>query len=91
MWENTPFNSRNNIRTIISSFNKYDRKILKEKRTDKFVDIPYKKYFDNLSKNILKKELLTIYYKTAVNMHTQLENTIKFNYLDINKKLYIKS
>lgn len=88
---NTPFNSRNNIRTILCSFNKYDRKTLKEKRTDKLVDIPYKKYFDNLSKNVLKKDLLAIYYKTAVNMHTQLENTIKFNYLDINKDCILKA
>ncbi|GAA0117098.1 type II toxin-antitoxin system VapC family toxin [Clostridium senegalense] len=87
----TPFNTPNNIKCIISTFNKYDRKSLKEKRASKVVDIPYKKYFDNLSKNALRKNLLNIYYKTAVNMHTQLEHTLKFNYLDINDICMIKT
>lgn len=84
--KNTPFNSKNNIRSIINSFNKYDRKAIKDKRLDKLLEIPYKKYFDNLSKNTLKKDLLTVYFNTAVNMHTQLEHTLKFKYLDMNKE-----
>lgn len=81
--KSTPFNSRNNIKSLLGSFNKYDRKTLREKHADKAREIPYKRYFDNLSKNILKKDLLSVYYKTAVNMHSQLEHTIKFNYLDL--------
>jgi len=49
------FNSQTNIKQIISSFSKYDRKIIKDKRIDKLREIPYKKYFDNLSKNISKR------------------------------------
>lgn len=81
-----PFNSETNIRQILSCFNKYDRKIIKDKRQDKLREIPYKKYFDNLSKNSLKRHLLKVYYKTAVTMHNQLENTLKFNYVEINKQ-----
>lgn len=87
----TPFNTINNIKSIIYTFSKYDRRALKEKKTDKIVDIPYKKYFDNLSKNSLRKNLLNIYYKTAVSMHTQLEHTLKFKYLDINNICMVKS
>lgn len=86
-----PFNSATNIKDIISSFSKYDKKIIKDKRIDKLREIPYKKYFDNLSKNTNKRELLTIYYKTAVAMHNQLENTVKYTYVDINKQCMIKT
>ena len=86
-----PFNSKENIKEIIHVFNKYDKKIIKDKRSDKLREIPYKKYFDNLSKNSSKRELLTIYYKTAVAMHNQLENTVKYNYIEINKKCIIKT
>ncbi|WP_346943969.1 hypothetical protein [Clostridium sp.] len=79
------FNSQTNIREIISVFSKYDKKIIKEKRIDKLREIPYKRYFDNLSKNSAKRDLLSVYYKTAVAMHTQLENTVKYNYVEINK------
>ncbi len=86
-----PFNSATNIKEIVSSFSKYDKKIIKDKRIDKLREIPYKKYFDNLSKNTKKRELLKIYYKTAVAMHNQLENTVKYNYVDINKHCMIKT
>ncbi len=79
------FNSQTNIKIIISSFSKYDRKIIKDKRIDKLREIPYKKYFDNLSKNSSKRDFLSIYYKTAVAMHTQLENTVNYTYVEINK------
>lgn len=79
------FNSQTNIKQIIASFSKYDRKIIKEKRIDKLREIPYKKYFDNLSKNSSKRDLLSVYYKTAVTMHNQLENTVKYTYVEINK------
>ncbi|WP_346916218.1 type II toxin-antitoxin system VapC family toxin [Clostridium sp.] len=79
------FNSQTNIKQIISSFSKYDRKIIKDKRMDKLREIPYKKYFDNLSKNSSKRDLLSVYYKTAVTMHNQLENTVKYEYVEINK------
>lgn len=86
-----PFNSSDNIREIMHCFSKNDRKIIKEKRIDKLREIPYKKYFDNLSKNSAKRYLLEIYYKTAVAMHNQLENTVKYNYLEINKKCILKT
>jgi len=79
------FNSQTNIKQIISSFSKYDRKIIKDKKIDKLREIPYKKYFDNLSKNSSKRDLLSVYYKTAVTMHNQLENTVKYKYVEINK------
>lgn len=85
------FNSQTNIKQIISSFSKYDRKIVKEKRIDKLREIPYKKYFDNLSKNSIKRDLLSIYYKTAVTMHTQLENTVNYVYVEINKTCMAKT
>ncbi|GAA0771045.1 hypothetical protein GCM10008908_14720 [Clostridium subterminale] len=85
------FNSQTNIKQIISSFSKYDRKIIKDKRIDKLREIPYKKYFDNLSKNSSKRDLLSVYYKTAVTMHNQLENTVKYEYVEINKSCMSKT
>ncbi|MEG1257069.1 type II toxin-antitoxin system VapC family toxin [Clostridium sp.] len=85
------FNSQTNIRQILSSFGKYDKKIVKDKRIDKLREIPYKKYFDNLSKNSTKRDLLSVYYKTAVAMHTQLENTVKYTYVEINKLCMAKT
>lgn len=86
-----PINSKENIKEIIHSFGKYDKKILKDKRYDKLREIPYKKYFDNLSKNSEKRHLLAIYYNTAVKLYTQLENTVKCNYADISKQCLIKT
>lgn len=91
MDKRNPFNTQTNIKEIISSFSKYDKKIIKDKRIDKLREIPYKKYFDNLSKNTKKREILGIYYKTAVAMHNQLENTVKYSYVDINKQCMIKT
>ncbi|MDU4892305.1 MAG: PIN domain-containing protein [Clostridium sp.] len=91
MDKRNPFNSQTNIKDIISSFSKYDKKIIKDKRIDKLREIPYKKYFDNISKNTKKRDLLSIYYKTAVAMHNQLENTVKYSYVDINKQCMIKT
>lgn len=91
MDKRNPFNTQTNIKEIISSFNKYDKKIIKDKRIDKLREIPYKKYFDNLSKNTKKREILSIYYKTAVAMHNQLENTVKYSYVDINKQCMVKT
>jgi predicted nucleic acid-binding protein len=86
-----PFNSETNIKQIINCFNKYDRKTIKDKREDKLREIHYKKYFDNLSKNSLKRNLLKIYYKTAVTMHNQLENTLNFDYVEINKLCMLRT
>lgn len=91
MDKRNPFNSQSNIKEIISSFSKYDKKIIKDKRIDKLREIPYKKYFDNISKNSKKRDLLSTYYKTAVAMHNQLENTVKYNYIDINKQCMLKT
>jgi predicted nucleic acid-binding protein len=86
-----PFNSQTNIKQIIGCFNKYDRKIIRDKRLDKLGEIHYKKYFDNLSKNSLKRDLLKVYFKTAVTMHNQLENTLKFEYVEVNKQCMIRT
>lgn len=91
MDKRNPFNTQTNIKEIISSFSKYDKKIIKDKRIDKLREIPYKKYFDNLSKNSKKREILGVYYKTAVAMHNQLENTVKYSYVDINKQCMVKT
>ncbi len=91
MDKRNPFNTQTNIKEIISSFSKYDKKIIKDKRIDKLREIPYKKYFDNLSKNTKKRQILAIYYKTAVAMHNQLENTVKYSYVDINKQCMVKT
>lgn len=91
MDKRNPFNTQTNIKEIISSFSKYDKKIIKDKRIDKLREIPYKKYFDNLSKNTKKREILGVYYKTAVAMHNQLENTVKYSYVDINKQCMVKT
>lgn len=80
-----PFNTETNLREIINCFSKYDKRIIKDKRIDKLREIPYKKYFDNISKNSNRRNLLGIYYKTAVKMHSQLEKTVNFNYVEINK------
>lgn len=86
-----PFNTNDNIREILHTFSKNDRRIIKEKKIEKLREIPYKKYFDNISKNSSKRQLLDIYYKTAVTMHNQLENTVKYNYIEITKKCIIKT
>jgi len=86
-----PFNSQTNIRQIVASFSKYDKKIIKDKRLDKLGEINYKRYFDNLSKNSLKRDLLKVYYKTAVTMHSQLENTLNLSYLEINKQCMVRT
>lgn len=86
-----PVNSIDNVKEIIHCFGKYDKKIIREKKTDKLREIPYKKYFDSISKNKNKRTLLEIYYKTAVLIHNQLENTVKYTYLDINKLCMLKT
>jgi len=86
-----PFNTETKIRETLNSFNKYDKKIIREKKIDRLREIPYKKYFDNISKSMSKRELLSIYYKTAVKMHNQLETTVNFNYVEITKSSMTKT
>ncbi|MEG2353794.1 MAG: PIN domain-containing protein [Clostridium sp.] len=81
-----PLNSECNIDIILNSFNKHDRKLIKEKRLEKFNQIPFNKYFHNLSKNPWKKDLLKVYYVKAVEMHTQMERLLKFKNIPIDSK-----
>jgi len=81
-----PLNSKSNINLIISCFNKHDRKIIKERKLEKYNRIPFNKYFYNISKSDWKKDLLKIYYVKAVELHSLLVNSLKLKYLSIDRK-----
>jgi len=83
---NSPYNSNDNIRTITNSFSRHDTKILKEKRKDRLIHIPYKRYFDNISKNSMKRSLLNIYYSKSVEIISELEKIINIKYLNISEE-----
>ncbi|MGH4140847.1 PIN domain-containing protein [Clostridium sp.] len=78
-----PCNSIDNIRSIINSFSRHDTKILKQKKEDRLIHIPYKRYFDNISKNSMKRNLLNIYYNKSVEIISELEKIINIKYLNI--------
>jgi predicted nucleic acid-binding protein len=80
---NSPYNSIDNIRSITNSFSRHDTKILKQKREDRLIHIPYKRYFDNISKNSMKRALLSIYYNKSVEIISELEKIINIKYLNI--------
>lgn len=80
---NRPYNSAVNIRSIANSFSRHDTKILKEKKKDRLIHIPYKRYFDNISKNSIKRDLLNIYYNKSVEIISELEKIINIKYLNI--------
>ncbi|MBU3182011.1 PIN domain-containing protein [Clostridium psychrophilum] len=82
----TPYNSLNNIRAITNSFSRHDTKILKEKKKDRLIHIPYKRYFDNISKNSMKRDLLNIYYNKSVEIISELEKIINIKYLNISEE-----
>ena len=82
----TPYNSLNNIRTITNSFSRHDTKILREKKKDRLIHIPYKRYFDNISKNSMKRDLLNIYYNKSVEIISELEKIINIKYLNISEE-----
>jgi len=83
---NSPYNSNDNIRIITNSFSRHDTKILKEKRKDRLIHIPYKRYFDNISKNSMKRSLLSIYYSKSVEIISELEKIINIKYLNISEE-----
>ena len=83
---NSPYNSMDNIRSITNSFSRHDTKILKQKREDRLIHIPYKRYFDNISKNSMKRNLLNIYYSKSVEIISELEKIINIRYLDITEE-----
>jgi len=83
---NTPYNSSDNIKTITNSFSRHDTKILKEKKKDRLIHIPYKRYFDNISKNSIKRSLLNIYYSKSVEIISELEKIINIKYLNISEE-----
>jgi predicted nucleic acid-binding protein len=82
----TPYNSLNNIRAITNSFSRHDTKILREKKKDRLIHIPYKRYFDNISKNSMKRDLLNIYYNKSVEIISELEKIINIKYLNISEE-----
>ncbi len=82
----SPYNSADNIRSITNSFSRHDTKILREKRKDRLIHIPYKRYFDNISKNSLKRNLLSIYYSKSVEIISELEKIINIKYLNISEE-----
>ena len=83
---NSPYNSNDNIRAITNSFSRHDTKILKEKKKDRLIHIPYKRYFDNISKNSMKRNLLNIYYSKSVEIISELEKIINIKYLNISEE-----
>ncbi|WP_291633322.1 PIN domain-containing protein [Clostridium sp.] len=83
---NSPYNSNDNIRSITNSFSRHDTKILKEKKKDRLIHIPYKRYFDNISKNSMKRNLLNIYYSKSVEIISELEKIINIKYLNISEE-----
>lgn len=83
---NSPYNSIDNIRSITNSFSRHDTKILKEKKKDRLIHIPYKRYFDNISKNSMKRNLLNIYYSKSVEIISELEKIINIKYLNISEE-----
>lgn len=85
----SPYNSNDNIRYITNSFSRHDTKILKQKREDRLIHIPYKRYFDNISKNSLKRNLLKTYYNKSVEIVSELEKIINIKYLNISEECII--
>lgn len=82
-----PLNSISNINLIVSCFNKHDRKIIKERKLEKYNYIPFNKYFYNISKSPWKKDLLKIYYIKSVELHSLLVKSLKLNYLLIDQRI----
>lgn len=80
---NTPYNSIDNVRSITNSFSRHDSKILKQRKEDRLIHIPYKRYFDNISKNSMRRNVLSIYYKKSVEIISELEKIINIRYLNI--------
>lgn len=83
---NSPYNTPDNIRAITNSFSRHDTKILKQRREDRLIHIPYKRYFDNISKNSIKRNLLSTYYKKSVEIISELEKIINIKYLNISEE-----
>ncbi len=83
---NSPYNTIDNIKSITNSFSRHDTKILREKRSDRLIHIPYKRYFDNISKNSVKRNLLDIYYSKSVEIMSELEKIINIRYLNISEE-----
>lgn len=81
-----PINTIPNINLILACFNKYDRKIIRDRKLEKFNHIPFNKYFYNISKNPWKKDLLKVYFEKSVEIHTQLEAGLKIRYVCIDEK-----
>jgi len=83
---NSPYNSIDNIRAITNSFSRHDTKILKQRKEDRLIHIPYKRYFDNISKNSMRRNLLNIYYTKSVEIISEFEKIINIKYLNISEE-----
>lgn len=80
-----PLNSKSDINLICACFNNHHRRIIKDRKFEKYKDIPFNKYFYNIAKNPWKKDLLTIYFQKSVELYAYLEEILKFEYLSITK------
>ena len=80
-----PVNTPANINLITACFGKHDRKLIKDKRLEKFHNIPFNKYFYNIHKNEWKRDLLKIYFDKSVEMHSQFESGLKLKHAYINR------
>jgi len=83
---NSPYNSIDNIKAITNSFSRHDTKILKQRKEDRLIHIPYKRYFDNISKNSMRRNLLNIYYTKSVEIISEFEKIINIKYLNISEE-----
>lgn len=83
---NSPYNSIDNVRAITNSFSRHDSKILKQRKEDRLIHIPYKRYFDNISKNSMRRNVLSIYYNKSVEIVSELEKIINLRYLNISEE-----
>ena len=75
---NSLYNSIDNIRSITNSFSRHDTKILKQRKEDRLIHIPYKRYFDNISKNSMRRNVLNIYYNKSVEIISELRKNYKY-------------
>lgn len=78
-----PLNSINDIEIIISAFSKRDKKIIKERRLEYYREIPFNKYFHNIAKNPWKKDLLKIYFTTAVDLFSYMQKVLRLQFISI--------
>lgn len=78
-----PVNTPSNVELILACFSKNDRKLIKERKLEKFHHIPFNKYFYNISKNEWKKDLLKVYFDKSVDSHSEIEKSLNLSHVSI--------